>query len=493
MAATNSPVLRVVCSSCGARYELPVSMAGRRGPCAKCGASIAVPAITKAGGVSVTPVNVPAAPTSPQYASVDCRVCQTRLTGSISQVGQELKCPDCGARTILPAPPGPKGKNIPAAMEGEQYELWDVDTAPLPSELRKAQPKYIAIECRLCQTLMHATEKQVGKNIACPDCGTKHIVPPLELKPTRSVFSNEEEPFLVDPSADPGERPPAILPPVRRMLYEEEAEAERARQAEAARRGKGPRRDARGRPIMPAQPLLSGVLPFFMSPGILVRWIMLTVGLVTAVGFVMSGLILSASGGMGAIAGMCFFAIGCISGFLWLAGAASIIIAIVTESSEGNERVYNWPSTSFLDWLPEFGYLLIAVLVSAFPGWLIGQFAVDDPLAKVAVFAVGIMVCLPIVLLSQLDMTSPWGAVSGRVLASLGRCPISWMLFYAEIALLAAAWGAVAYAAVRFVPGLIFVAVPLFVAGLFLYARLMGRLGWKLAETMAIDEADEND
>ena len=51
---------------------------------------------------------------------------------------------------MIPEPPKPKTKNIPAAMEGEQYELWDVDEQPLPSEMVAAQPRYINITCRRC-------------------------------------------------------------------------------------------------------------------------------------------------------------------------------------------------------------------------------------------------------------------------------------------------------------------------------------------------------
>jgi hypothetical protein len=78
----------------------------------------------------------------PDYIGVACRVCQTRLFGRLSQVGQELKCPDCGAMTVLKALT-PEAEISPRPA-GEQYELWDADDAPLPVNCA-AQPKYIAV------------------------------------------------------------------------------------------------------------------------------------------------------------------------------------------------------------------------------------------------------------------------------------------------------------------------------------------------------------
>ena len=64
-----------------------------------------------------------------------CRVCQTLMYGRLDQVGKPIKCPDCGAQTIVLPPPQPvKPKKQPAALEGEQYELWGVDEAPSVAE-----------------------------------------------------------------------------------------------------------------------------------------------------------------------------------------------------------------------------------------------------------------------------------------------------------------------------------------------------------------------
>ena len=223
MAATKPQLLSVDCPACGAHYDVPLSMAGKLGNCASCGAKIAVPEISAADTNPTAGFDDEPVPTEPQYIGVECRVCQTRMYGRPDQVGKEVKCPDCGARTIVPPPPPPKRKKIPAAMEGEQYELWDADEQPLPSQLAAAQPQYIAVRCKHCDTLMYATEKQVGQTIACPDCGKRHVVPPpTKQAAKRSVLASEAETPRLDPAAAPGERPLILAEPTQAWTFEVE-------------------------------------------------------------------------------------------------------------------------------------------------------------------------------------------------------------------------------------------------------------------------------
>jgi DNA-directed RNA polymerase subunit RPC12/RpoP len=428
---------------------------------------------------------------SPQYVSVDCRVCQTRLTGTLAQVGKELKCPDCGARTILPAPPKPKPKQIPAAMEGEQYELWGVDEQPLPSDLIKSQPKYVAVGCRLCQSLMQATLDQIGKTIVCPDCGTKNVVPPPpKQKPKKSVLSSDAETPKLDPASDPGERP-VFVPPRRKMAHEERQEAEYQRALEKSRRtGKPMEIDFRGRPVLPRWPLVTGIIPFLFSQGVPGRWFALSSGLIASVLLVVTSVEDAMQGAGGAFIGMCFLALGSILTMICAAATASALLAIVTESSEGNREIQYWPGVH--DWFGDLLVVAVGGMVSAFPGWLVSRFAATGP-EEVGLWIAGsIFVCLPLILMSQLDVNSPWDVLSGRVLASLARCPFSWLLFYLELAAIAAACGAVTFFSARQDPKVAIWFTPLYVASLILVARLLGRLGWRLAEAMTIIEQPDD-
>jgi hypothetical protein len=193
---------------------------------------------------------------------------------------------------------------------------------------------------------------------------------------------------------------------------------------------------------------------------------------------------------MGAISGLCFLILSFVFGFIWLAALASVVITIVTESSEGNSVVSHWPTIDFTEWLAEMVYLLITGFSSAVPGGLIAQFVAPDSIQKALWIAGSMWLCFPVIMLSQLDLSSPFAVLSAKVLMSLARCPVSWLLFYLESGLLAAGC-ILATMFLGQLPLLLLIVIPLSMAALLLYSRLLGRLAWKLAETMpAADSAD---
>ena len=486
MSAPQSETLEVDCPGCGARFRVGAALAGKRGRCARCGQAFTVPqsTITATAGISQPqPAAQSSPPPAPEYIGFSCRLCDTRMFARPDKIGTSMKCPDCHAVTVVPPPESRPAKRTPAAMEGEQYELWDVDAAPLPSQLIAAQPTIITIECRMCQSLMYATEDQVGQTLKCGDCGTSHVVPPAPREHARFALVPDAEGFVLDPRADPGERPTLPPPTTRGMLYEQEEEAERRRRA--ARGDRGPQYDRRGRPILPRWPLLADILPFLFTSAAVIRWLTLS-----------GGLLLSAAAGLGGIAiafvnpiaGMCMLAFGTIIGTVCFAGAAAILVTVVTESSEGNHEIQRWPPPSVIEWLPDSFYVLIAAVVSTFPGWLVARFVLTEPWLIVAAGGASVLVCFPIVLLSQLDITSPFGVLSVRVLASFARCPFTWLMFYLETAALAALCAATIYAGNWLGYVAMLLIIPVGVAAMFVYARLLGRLGWVMAEkTPAIE------
>lgn len=447
------------------------------------------------------PTPHPQSPTpSPQYIGVDCRVCGTRLYGLPEHVGKRLKCPDCGAATVLPTPPKVSPKKPPSALEGEQYEVWGVDEQPLPSELAAGQPKYMAVKCRLCDTPMHATEAQVGRTLICPDCGTRNVVrPPRQPKPAKPVV--DDETYEVDVTKDPGERPPVLVTPGRELLYEEEESAERGKAASAKpkKRPKA-RTDVRGRPIMPRFPLLTGVLPFIVSRGTPVRWLVLSLTFLPGAwlfAYSLSSINQSlgagsvGGGGMGAIMGVCFMVLAVIAGVMWASAAASVCLTVVTESAEGHDQIQHWPPANLMEWFPDLFYLLIALPVSGFPGWLIGRLATTDPTQQALWIVGSVWMYLPLALLSQLEVDSPWAVMSARLLGALLRRPFSWLLFYVESAVLAAACVAAAIGTAAVSPNLVLLLAPVYVAAGLLYSRLLGRLGWRIAADSESPKASE--
>jgi DNA-directed RNA polymerase subunit RPC12/RpoP len=497
MATSPSKRQTFLCPSCGAKFEFGANMAGRAGKCARCGHLFTVPgsAVATEQAVEQKPAK-PAQKPPPEFVGVSCRVCQTRLFGRLNQVGQPLKCPDCGAETILKPPAPEKAKVLPAALEGEQYELWDADATPLPDELRAAQPKYIAVICRLCGTLMHGTESQIGQELMCPDCSTRNLVaPPAAPKAPRDVLVSDRDAYQLDEAFAPVERPPVIQVEYKGMLYEQEREAELAREAANAARGKKSRQktDVRGRPIMPRWPLLTGIVPFLFSRGLPLRWLAMSVALLLVGLSLVEGILAWSSPNdaramFGGLVGTLFGSVGLL---MWLAAFSGMLVVVVTESSAGHSRVHNWPPANFMESMPELLCVLVAAVASAAPGFAIGQMVTGVVCQKVLWTVGSFWLLFPFVLLSQLAASSPWAMLSGPLFGTGFRRPFSSLLFYCESALLFCVGLALIVATAPLRPSLPVLFAPFYVAELFLYGRLIGRWGLVHAEAAQAKATDE--
>jgi predicted Zn finger-like uncharacterized protein len=481
MPSANQQAIVVACPGCGAQYQVSAASAGKRGRCAKCGNTFTVPAASKpAPGKSAFPDADD--DQIPQYIPVECHLCSTLMYGGPDQIGKPLKCPDCGARTVVPEPVKKKAKDIPAALEGDQYELWDPDVRS--NEVATNQPTYIAVSCAKCDTMMYATEKQIGQTITCPDCGRKTAVErPAPQKPKRSVIASDADTPILDPAFAPAEQLNAITPEMRRRIYEEERNSDYGRALEKSRRtGKRMEVDVRGRPILPRWPLITGVLPFLVSRDVPIRLLAVGLGFFSTLSIAIYGIEMAMQGGIAAIGGMCLFALGCALTMVCASFAFSCFFTIVADSSEGVNQIESWPG--LLDWFGGLLTFVVAGTMCTFPGYVIAQFVDHQQLLPSLLISLCPVIFFPIVILSQLDIGSIWGILSPRVLQSVFRCPFSWLTFWVESFAIVAGTIVAGWYVGKAGYNPLFVLVPLGTIGLFLYARLLGRLAWRLAEAM---------
>ncbi len=463
MSMPTSPTRLLTCEACGATLPFEPEHAGQRCRCGGCGKILVVP------GEDYGPKQE----TAPEYVSFACRVCQTTLSARVEHVGRKAKCPDCYSRTVVPPPTKVKKKQPPQAMHGQQYGLWDVDTAPLPAELAAKQPKFFPVYCRLCQTLMHAQPKQVGSKLTCPDCGVKTLVvePPPE-KPKASALVPDGEEYQLDetsaPSPRPAPTPPEAVEGQKIVEYRDQLQKEYGE-----------------RPRLPRLPTLQGIFPMLLRSPIPAWWLGLSCALTAAV---MLGLEAGSSmgGGFAAIMGVCFLAMACILGILTLSALTTLWCGILTDSSEGNQRLYNPPSPAPQEWFGALLYVGIALAVSLFPAWVLAAIVPN----RIAVIGISLLLCFPVVLLSTLEQGSPMEILSPRLLKSLiQRAPL-WLLFYLQTAILV---GASAWVTVQWLPNSLMAIIPFSVAVSLLYFRLLGRFAWWLAESMPVeDDVDSN-
>lgn len=144
-----------------------------------------------------------------RVASIPCSLCHAMLAAPPEMIGKEIECPDCGTKTVVPmdvaesrprygaAGQGPPP--LPASISGPGvYGISDVAVSSDENgkidgsgsggsgsdgsgsdgsgKGRVARAPSFPVWCRLCGTIMHATEDQIGTMLTCPDCLTQTIV-----------------------------------------------------------------------------------------------------------------------------------------------------------------------------------------------------------------------------------------------------------------------------------------------------------------------------
>ena len=461
MAMPTSPTRLLVCSACGATLPFEPEHAGQKCRCGSCGKVLIVPSDKE---------KPPAKKITPEYVSFPCRICQTVLSARVEHEGKKAKCPDCYTLNVVPPPPKQKPKQTPQAMHGQQYALWEVDEAPLPSELAAKLPQFFPVHCSLCNTLMQAYPKQIGSKLTCPDCGTKTVVlePPPENKPS-SVLVPDGEEYQLDEDSAPEPRPvpvpPAILAGETNAVYREKLQQEFGE-----------------KPKLPRLPTLQGVAPMLWRKPVPAWWLALS-AIVTFVVLMIVEAWTTTNGGGGfeAIMGMCVLAAGSILGIFWFAAFAALSCSILTDSSEGNSRLFNQPSAVPMEWIGEMMFLGISLALSILPGWALGTL-LAEPVISIAISS---LICFPILLLSTLETGSPIEIFSTRILSSLFKRPAHWLLFYCQTTIIAAAC---AWVALQLLPVYIFSFILFAMATWLLYIRLLGRFAWWLAESLPLVE-----
>ncbi len=454
-----SPTRLFVCTACGAVLPVGPELLGQKCRCGRC------------GKVSVVAEDSPRRPAaSNEPIGFNCRVCDTRLAAAAKDVGRRAKCPDCGAITAVPSPQNPRPKNVPKAMHGQQYGLWGVDDAPSPAELAAKQPKFFPVYCRNCDTLMHALTKQIGKRLTCPDCGAKTVVKePLKPKPKKSALVPDGQEYQLDAKHVPPKRLMPQFPPAQAVAREAEASVDPIRQERAER------------PKLPRIPIIQGVMPMLLRMPVVTWFFWLS-----AVGLIVGGFMLVVLS-LHSIAAIPFFIAAGSGAVMGLCAMSAICLAVLTESSEGNNRLYNPPGAVFLDWMGDVFYLVISAALAMAPGWLLCQ-ALRQELTieyRAILMLVGWLFTFPLLLLSCLENGSPLEPFSHRVFGSVAKRPGHWLLLVVETVVLVGGTLATLGGLLSTSPAVALLIIPLCIASTLLYFRILGRFAWWLTESTA--------
>ena len=412
------------------------------------------------------------------YFRFNCSSCDTMMQVTQSQVGQEIVCPDCQVPMVVgpmsEARPKKRGAGfIPAGEYGEYAILEGMDQPAAGS--RSAHQPYIAVNCPICDALLHFTEDRVGREETCPDCDRPLVVPEAP-QPVRKIDPREDadDPYEVGRGSEVYHHEPLFTHSRRR-----------------------PRPGAVGEDgaelvlTPPRRPFVSGVFHFPLYRNAWFRWIAMSVAGAMVLGLALGALEIGSNRDrVSWITAMVLFGVTGTIGMLWAVTTITALLAILIDTAYGYDEIENWPSGTFGDWLVESAPVVFGLLLSMLPARGVAYALGPANLLSGLCLLTSFLVLFPILLLSMLETNSPLNPLSPPIWRSLLTARRAWVTFYLETAVLViGGWYVVQALLLVLFPGGLIVASFVLVAGLMIYFRLLGRLAWFCRQRSAVRQA----
>jgi hypothetical protein len=399
--------------------------------------------------------------------TVVCKTCDTRLDEEALSEPHEMICPVCFSMVVVPAASqaavkkGPQFKSDPD-LEG--YAMLPLEGPEAEARAKKAQD-VILVVCPICRARLHVAPKKEAYHIKCHDCHE------LVRVPSRGEHRAKQKKEAIPDKRD------AIEPvPVGQVETQDRSYSSWYLKSQTLTR-----RESDARP--PKSVYFSSTFTFPWERELVLKWIYLSVGLTV---FAMLGVLLvgmySEGGGIPGMA-MGFFALPLIWIGIWTTSyAASVSMAIITDTANGNQRIVNWADQNWRDWVITMAYVDYLIAVAALGGYVTNKLlelaGTPAPAAGFVVTAIA----FPYVILSALETGGGLNFVSANVTLSLVRKPLAWLGFYLLAAILTAGIGGAIWGLWQISPYLAGALGGLLLAAwILILARLTGRLAWAIS------------
>lgn len=488
-------VIPVVCSLCSSRLMARTDQVGQKIQCPDCGAKTVVSPATRIDtravmgvmaetgrtpaddyGVNIPQTLVPPTKATPTEIILACPMCGRKVMAPTSHAGRDVACPDCG--TLIPVPiqkptPPTASPTTPAA------------TPPI-QETQREKVVHIGVACPRCGTRIHATDRQVGQKLPCPDCNTPITVPPPKADaPVEERIVSGAEEYAVS-------APPEVLAQTPRSARSLPPEPTDDPDYDFLDEVDDPemRWQLRDR---------SNELAFLGHPGASSRWFAFSLGgfavfLMLALSFMIFGLPGSwdptALAWFAALLSLVVAGAACLA---WTALFSVNLLAIVQDTSAGNHVVQNWPEGDWTEQIGECFYVLNSCMVSFIPVTILLQTCPPTRPFAMYLYLTGLWITLPVVMLAMLETGSVFMPISANIATSLLRRPGAWAWFYLRSFGLIALGLAMYIAFWRHFCGPIAMPVlaPMATALAMVYARWLGILGTSVQEV--IEEAADTE
>ncbi len=233
----------------------------------------------------------------------------------------------------------------------------------------------------------------------------------------------------------------------------------------------------------PPRPLyIAGVFSFPWRRRSIVPWLVISIGsmlfgliTVVAIGGLLSG---SAQGAIAAGAAVLVLVW---VGLLTFSYAAACLFSVVDMTTYNYDLDEDWPEPDWRERVWPLAWVLWLMFLANVPGF-VAAYASGATLGAIwSLQVVAVAILFPFLLLSSLEADSFFIPLSPPIARSLLSEGLSWLGFYALTMCLIAGWSFLTVEGFFESPYLaIIVTAPVFGALVLIYARLVGRLAWKI-------------
>ncbi len=240
-------------------------------------------------------------------------------------------------------------------------------------------------------------------------------------------------------------------------------------------------------PSPPKRPMLEGTLIFPWYPCALLPWVVITAGMV------FSGYLLMVLWGPAAkLGGIGLRAMGppaYVATLMTLAYACTCAIKVIEETSHGLDSVECEPDLNWKEWFYSFAYIACLLLQAGAVGMLVRAASLTDSWLPMSITT---LVLFPWFLLGGLAADGAWVPLAVRhVMRTFPALAVQWGFFYLQTGAIALVWTLVTVGGLATAPWLVpLYSGPILAAGVLVYARLVGRMAWCIANELDMDDDD---